>query len=722
MIQHVRRAFSRLRDALQAERERWPLWLPVFFGAGIGLYFGLSREPPGWLGAIAFAIAAAAAGLASYRRPRLLFAAVPAALVAAGFAVAQGRTAWVEAPVLARKTPPVMVQGRIVEIESKTTGYRVILDHVRIEGQARAAVPERVRITLRDPDGVLKPGGWVSVRAILSPPPPPVSPGAYDFQRQAYFQEIGGVGFAVAKRPQPLEPPADARSGRSPVVWLDGVRADVTRRVMEASGGGAAGAIAAALLTGQQGAIPDDVLQAMRDSGLAHLLAISGQNISIMAGFVFLLVRGFLALIPPVALRFPIKKWAAAAGFASALFYLLLSGASVPTQRSVAMIGLVLLAIILDRSVISMRPLAWAALFILLILPEALLGPSFQLSFAAVAALIAAYESLPGGYGAWARGRDGSARWHVRAGRHFLAVVLTSVIAIAATTPFAAYHFNRFSLYGLAANMVAVPLTDLWIMPWALAVLILMPLGLEHWALKPMIWGVQAMIDVAREVASWPGAVIAMPAMPTTALVLITLGGVWLIVWRRRVRLLGLAPIAAGIMLSLFARPPDILVSGDARLMALRAPSGGLTVWSAGGGKFETERWLLQAGEEEALPWPARDAVEEGGWLTCDSLGCLYRPPGHVVALVRQADALAEDCAEAELVVSLVPVRRNCPGPRVIDRFDLWRNGTHAVWLEASGPRVESVRERQGERPWVPRQERAKKTAPRENAPPPDDE
>lgn len=708
-------------DALGAEQERWPLWLPVFFGTGIGVYFGLPREPPWWLGLAALA-AAFAAAIAVRKRPAWFLPGIAFSLVATGFAVAQGRAALMDAPVLTRKTPPVLVEGRIAEIESKATGYRIVLDHVRIEGQARATTPERARIRVRDPDGVLKPGGWISVRAILSPPPPPATPGGYDFQRQVYFQGIGAVGFAVAKRPQLLDPPQARSGGWSPVLWLDGVRTDVTRRIMAASGGGAAGAIAAALLTGQQGAIPDDVLQAMRDSGLAHLLAISGQNISIMAGFVFLLVRGFLALIPWVALRHPIKKWAAAAGFAAALFYLLLSGAGVPTQRSVAMIGLVLLAIILDRSVISMRPLAWAALFILAILPEAMMGPSFQLSFAAVAALIAVYEALPGGYGAWVRGSEGSARWHARALRHLLAVALTSLVAIAATTPFAAYHFNRFSLYGLAANMIAVPLTDLWIMPWALAVLALMPFGLEHWALGPMVWGVQVMIDVAREVASWPSAVIAMPAMPTSALVLITMGGLWLFIWRRRVRLLGLAPIAVGIVLSILARPPDILVSGDAKLVALRAPSGGQAVWSAGGGRFETERWLLQAGEETALPWPARDAIEDGGWLLCDTLGCLYRPPGHVVALVRQADALVEDCTVAELVVSLVPVRRACAGVPVIDRFDLWRNGTHAIWLEGRNPRIETVRGRQGDRPWVPRQERAKKTAPRENAAPVDDE
>lgn len=722
MIQHVRSAFSRLADALQGEQERWPLWLPVFLGAGIGIYFGLPREPSGWLGAAFLTITLLACALLR-RRPFVVLAAIAFALVAAGFSVAQLRAALVEAPALARKIGPVAVEGRIAEIESKTTGYRVVLDHVRIDGQARGVAPEQVRIRLADPEGILRPGGWVSVRAILLPPPPPAAPGGYDFQRHAYFQGIGAVGFAVAKKPQAVKPPG-GRESWSPVLWLDGMRAGVSRRVMAATGGSAAGAIAAALLTGQQGAIPEDVLKAMRDSGLAHLLAISGQNISFVAGFVFLLVRGFFALIPAVALRHPIKKWAAAAGFAAACFYLVLSGAGVPTQRAVAMIGLVLLAVILDRSVISMRPVGWAALGILVILPEAMLGPSFQLSFAAVVALVAAYELLPGGFGAWVRGAEGAAGWGRRAWRYLLAVAVTSLVAIVATTPFAAYHFNRFSVYGLVANMVAVPLTGLWIMPWALATLILLPFGLERWALQPMSWGVEWMIALAREVASWPSAVIAMPAMPTSALAFITLGGLWLCLWRRRVRLLGLAPIAAGIVLAAFARPPDILVSSDARLVAVRAPSGGLALWSAGGGKFETERWLLQAGELEALPWPAREAAEgEGGWLLCDSVGCLYRPPGHVVALVRQADALGEDCAVADLVVSLVPVRRGCGGTTVIDRFDLWRNGTHAVWLASGGgARIESVRGRQGDRPWVPRQERAKKTAPRSHAAPPDED
>ena len=506
-------------------------------------------------------------------------------------------------------------------------------------------------------------------------------------------------------------------------LWLEGVRDDVYRRVTAALPG-ATGTIAAALLTGRQGAIPDDVIKAMRDSGLAHLLAISGQNISLVAGFVFLFVRALLALIPAVALRYPIKKWAAVLSFASAVAYLLLSGASVPTQRAVAMIGLVLVAILLDRSAISMRSLAWTACLVLLVAPESLLGPSFQMSFAAVMALIAGHEALPGGFRAWAHHGVGS--WFGRPFRYLAAIVFASILAIAATAPFAVYHFNRFSTYALLANAVAVPLTDVWIMLWALVVLMLLPFGLEGLALPPMGWGIDAMIWTAKAVAGLPGAAVALPRWPVEGLVLVTLGGLWLCLWRRRWRVFGLVPIALGIAAAGLVRTPDILMSEDGKLAAVRAPSGELVLSSARGNRFSRERWLLQAGQEAELPWTMRGPRPEGSdgqdagedWLRCDSLGCIYRKEGRLVAIVFEADALTEDCRTADLVVSAVPAHRACRGgPTVIDRFDLWRQGAHAIWLGRDGSvRIETVRGVQGERPWVPKRE-ARKNKEQEHAP-----
>jgi competence protein ComEC len=712
-----------LRAIVLAERGRWPLFLPVFLGAGIGLYFGLGTEPPGWLGGVGVGVAAlACVGLR--RAGGWLAAAIALLTITIGFAAAEFRTARVEAPILVKRLGPVSVEGQIAEIESRTNGFRIVLERLTIDRLDASETPERIRLRITDPERALAVGGWVSLRAILLPPPPPTAPGAFDFQRLAFFQGLGAVGFAVS-RAAPIAPPAGAERGLTGRfdLWLEGVRADVFRRVTAVLPG-ATGAIAAALLTGQQGAIPEDVIKAMRDSGLAHLLAISGQNISLVAGFVFLFVRAMGALIPPLALRYPLKKWAAVASFASAVAYLLLSGASVPTQRSVAMIGLVLLAILLDRSAISMRSLAWAACLVLLVAPESLLGPSFQMSFAAVMALIAGYELLPGGLRAWAHQGVGS--WFSRPLRYLGAVVLSSILAITATAPFAVYHFNRFSTYALLANVAAVPLTDAWIMLWALGVLVLLPFGLEALALPPMGWGIDAMISVAKTVAALPGAAVSLPRWPVEGLVLVSLGGLWLCLWRRQWRALGLLPIAAGIATAFFVRTPDILVSEDGKLVAVQAPGGELVLSSARGNRFSRERWLLQAGQEAELPWTMRasgeEPAEERDWLRCDSLGCLYRPHGRLVAIVFEPEALAEDCARAELVVSAVPARRACRGAlRVVDRFDLWREGAHAIWLRGDGGvRIETVRANQGERPWVPKREPKRQRGAAARAAPPE--
>ncbi len=275
-----------------------------------------------------------------------------------------------------------------------------------------------------------------------------------------------------------------------------------------------------------------------------------------------------------------------------------------------------------------------------------------------------------------------------------------------ATAPFALYHFNRFALYGVAANLIAVPLTALWIMPWAVCAFALMPFGLEALALAPMGWGIEGVIGVAATVAGWPGAVALAPAMSNAALLAAAIGGIWLCLWRRRWRVFGLGAVAAGLATLAFVRPPDVLVNGTGRLMAVRTPSGGLAVSSTRSSKFVVETWLRRAGLDRAAPWP-RDGPSRDGGLGCDDLGCIYRTGGRTVALVRHRAALDEDCAMATVVISAIPVRgrlgwRCRRGAVVIDRFDLWRRGAHALWLDAGGIRVRSVAETSGRRPWTP--------------------
>ncbi|MEE8188204.1 MAG: ComEC/Rec2 family competence protein [Kiloniellales bacterium] len=687
---------------LEAERERWALWLPVGFGLGVGGYFGLGQEPPGWLGVAGLLLALSLAWLAR-RWPGFFVAALALVVLTAGFGAAQLRTALVAAPVLQERLGPVWLRGQAIEVEPRGRGLRITLRHIKLAWLAPEETPARVRVTVANGGEKIRPGDWLRLRAILRPPPGPAAPGAFDFARQAYFKRLGGVGFALG-RPLRIEPPGPmdqsvvTRWTSAWRLWWSAQRYRIARRIMAALPG-EAGAVAAALMTGVRGAIPEQVMQAMRDSGLAHLLAISGLHVGLVAGLLFFGLRALLALIPRLALFYPIKKWAAVAAAAGALSYLLLTGATVPTQRAFLMVGLVLLAVVLDRSALTLRLVAWAALAVLAVAPESLLSASFQMSFAAVTALVAGYEVL----------RDRRARLFAERGLatrlslYFSGVGLTSVIAGLATAPFAVYHFNRIAWFGLAANMLAVPVMALWIMPWAIVAFILMPFGAEGLALAPMGWGIDAVLWAAAWVAAWPGAVSIVPAMPVQGLVLVALGGTWLCLWRGPWRLYGLAAILGGGLLIPLATPPDVLASGDGKLFGLRTPDGEVILSSAKVRRFEAETWRRRLGGTKAAVWP-RTGESAGGRLSCDPLGCIYRARGQIVALVQDSRALLDDCALATVVISREPLRRGqCKGSRVvIDRFDLWRHGGHALWLSEAGVRIETVGARRGVRPWVP--------------------
>ncbi|MGB8274758.1 MAG: ComEC/Rec2 family competence protein, partial [Alphaproteobacteria bacterium] len=739
---------SRLARALlrnlAAERERWALWAPVAFGVGIALYFSLSFEPPlsAWLAVSALVLALAASMALARLFPMpgewagmAALGGFGVVLILAGAIAAAVHTRLASAPILRERLGPVRIEGRIDSVEVLPEGQRLTLDRLSIPGLSPETTPARARVRVRDPQANIEPGQTVRLLAILGPPPQPAAPGAFDFQRQAFFNRLGAVGFALgpvetAPEGAAAEPATErqvdpGRAGAGPFkLWLSHLRHGVAQRVRDGLPG-PEGAVAAALMTGDQAAIPSDILGAMRNSGLAHLLAVSGLHFALVTGFVFLAVRGLLALIPALALAYPIKKWAALAALAAGALYFLVTKQSPPTERAFVMVIFVFLAVLVDRTAISMRTLAWAAMAILILEPASLLGASFQLSFAAVVALIAAYEAWQGRALALAQGDDQAAvlrigpadggvptagpahgapardrPWWRAALLYVAGIAFTSLITTAATAPFLAYNFSRFPTYGFAANLVAVPITGVWIMPWAVGAFLLMPFGLEGFALTPMGWGIAAVIETAGEVASLPGAVIGVAAIPVDAAAIVALGGLWLCLWRRRWRYAGLAVIACGIAVMALHRPPDVLVDGEARLLGVRGADGGLMLSSLRTARFERESWLRLFGSDTPQPFPANGSSADGR-LSCDSEGCLYRARGRTVALAKGEHALAEDCGRADAVISLIPARRICRGVPVIDRFDLWRRGAHAIWLDRGTIRIESVRDWQGERPWT---------------------
>jgi len=669
------------------------LWLPVALGAGIGAYFALGAEPEFWI-APSFAALALAFAIAGRGQAAVLALALLVGAASCGFALAQRRAHDVAAPVVERRMGPVPVTGRVLAVEPRAEGTRLVLDRVAIGRLPPASVPERVRLRVDDAAGLV-PGDEVRVpRAFLVPPPEPAVPGAFDFARQAWFERLGALGHARG----PVERlGSDGEGG-----WrlaAAGLRAEAVARI-RAVLPDPAGAIAAALIAGEQGAIPPGTLEAFRDSGLQHILSISGLHIGMVAGLVFGAIRLFVSFVPALALRIDAKKVASVGAFVAITLYALFAVPSVPTQRSWLMTSVVLFAVLIDRRAITLRLVAWAATALLVAAPESLMSASFQMSFAAVACLVAAYEAARGPL-ARLRAAQGLP---ARAASWLAGGILTSLVAGLASAPFALYHFNRFSAYGLVANMAGVPLTGIWIMPWAVAAGLLYPFGLEEWALVPMGWGIDLLIVIAAEVASWDGAAALLPSMPDWGLALVAAGLAVLCVARGLPRLAGLPAVAAGLASLLTAVPPDILVSGDGRLVAVREAGGALMLSSPRGGGFARETWLRRDGAEAAgEAWP-RNGVSADGRLECRAGGCVYAAGGVRVAIVRDARLLPAACRDADLVIAAVHLREPCRrmAGRTLDRFDLFADGAHAVWLAKDGIRIESVRMRRGDRPWVP--------------------
>lgn len=683
------KAFDLLLAHLILERDRWLLWLPVAMGAGVACYFELALEPPVWL---SFSVPPflLLATILVRRWIVVRLAMILLLFAALGFAAASLRTQIVSSPMLERRSGAVEITGRVMVNDQTSHGARLILDQLSIEPAMTGPMPKAIRLSVRGDRMIpLAPGQRVKVRALLRPIPGPSAPDGFDYQRFLYFQGVGAVGQAIS----PLDVIGEDASGGYQL-WLARLRADMTQRIRAVLPGDV-GAVAAALITGDRTAISEELERAMRDSGLTHLLSISGLHISIVAGFVLLLIRGGLALIPWIALRYPIKKFAAAAALVVVFFYCQLAGWTVPIQRSFYMGALVLTAVLLDRNPLSMRMIAWAALLVLLVVPEGLVGASFQMSFASVVALIACWERLRGGWVQWNAGLGLPGRIAL----YLLGLALTSLTATIATAPMAAFHFNRIPLFGVIANMIAIPISSVPVMPAALIAALLMPFGWEQLALIPMGWGIEIINYTAYLVGQWPYAVLSIASFPAAAFALMCLGGLWICLWTARWRWLGLFPILIACIVVAASPGPDLLIAGDGRQMALRRSNGLVELWPSGKLDLQARSWMTRWGEGEI---PDRLPLREEFGGRCDRLGCFGTLGSESIALALSVQALPDDCRRASILISAVPVRRACPAPKLtLDRYALAKNGAYAVWLTSDGPVLRSVRDARGVRPWT---------------------
>ena len=684
-----------LLQIILKERQQLPLWLPVFLGKGIAIYFALSFEPWPYLGLVTMAILLVIRII--LRRAWIRFAWAAIFAVTLGFAVAQITAFNTTVHLLQKRTSFIKLNATVVSVSETQFGLRLILGDIEAGALTHNQIPQRIRLSIRQKSSANVhlpiPGERISVTAVLRPPPAPHLPGTYDFQRRAFFQGIGAYGFGIG------EIEIQGRSNdnlRSYIThYIHQLRAEIATRARSMATG-PPGAVAAALLTGHRGTIPAETLGHMRDSGIAHLLAISGLHIGLAAGTMFVFVRLLILIIPRVGQRLNAKKIASVAAIIVAFCYAILAGLTVPTERAFLMTSLMLVGVLIDRRGITLRSVAWAAGVILLFHPSSLLEPGFQMSFSAVICLVSGYEWLsriPSRRGGLA----------IRVWRYIVGVMLTSIIAGAATAPFAIYHFQHVAAFGLIANMIAVPLAAFWVIPSGLIALVLYPICLDAWPMILMTTGIGVILDVAAVVSAIPGAAIDIAPMPSWALVCIGLGGLWLCIWRSRIRVLGVLPIILGIFVGGWnPDQPDIIIDGRGRVVAIQGLNGKLMVSAANSTRYTVDAWRRHSGNNfDALPWDTTGRATSPT-LRCDTHGCRYKRHGKTISISFDESGLIEDCNKTDIIVALVPIRVPCTKvDQKVDWFDLWRNGTHAIYLTSEKTEIRTVNQVRGDRPWV---------------------
>lgn len=698
----------------EAERGRLVLWFPVFMAAGVLLYYQLRFEPSAWIGA-KFAVGGFASALALPHRRVLRGIGFALGFAASGFASAQYATARLPAIEADLPSKAVLASGTVHSVETLSYARRITLSGVTLRPEQRVSAarsgrhdepvqaqdqaPElrvtrmvRIRLQTGD-DGAIETGDTIRVRAMARPPLPPALPGGWDTQRDAFFAGLGASGYALGRVEVVTHGAPYGLASR-----VQRLRETIAARIL-AVVPGAPGEVSVTLLTGGSRGIPEADHAAFRASGLAHLLAVAGLHIGIVMAIALGAARTALALSERASLFWPAKKLAVVFALGAGGLYMVLTGAHVPIVRSFAMACLATLAIVAGRQPVSLRGLGLAGIVLMLIAPNEVPGVSFQMSFSAVLALISGYETLR----PWLRRLYGKSLAK-RLLSYATALALTSTLAGTASLPYGAWHFGHVQIYYILSNIVAVPVTALWVMPAGMIALLLMPFGLERVALVPMGWGCGLLIDIARFTAALPAATMAVPHLPAWGLIVLSIGIAWLGLWRSWIRLLGMAAIAVGIVSAAFDRPPDILLSADAGLIGFRAEHGVFLQQTRSGSEFTRDAWFTRWDVSAAEPLPNEGTVAAGA-LSCERDTCLFRPrEGVRPALLVRGPARPAGCATVSVVVSAEPARAVCawPSPRPVDRFTVWKDGAVAIWLGPQGAQVLTDREDRGERPWVP--------------------
>lgn len=717
----VRKILAETRLAIGVELDRGLAFLlvPVFLAVGVIVYFLLPAEP-NWMQPSLSALVLAAIVLATRSRPTIHLSCGAVLLVVLGILAAKAETWRMERQTLGAEVS-THLSGRVVSIEGMSNGrVRLTIDVLSTQRPQLRYPPDRVRLSARSVEPGTRAGSIIRGYVRLLPPGGPVRPGGYDFSFDAYFAGIGASGFFLSN-------PRLETATAAPLAtrFWNGVEAtrDRIAQSIRQSIGGPEGEIAAALIVGVRAGIPEEINEAMRKTGIYHIISISGLHMALVAGTVMALLRGAFALFPNFSSRHPVKKYAAATALAATAAYLLISGLVVAAERSFIMLAVMLLAVLFDRAALTIRNLAISAVAVILISPHEVMGPSFQMSFAATAALVGAYAAW-GEHRARQRntGFTRQASLLVQLMRRILvglaAIAMTSIIAGGATTLYAIWHFQRVAPLSLFANLTIMPIVSLIVMPFAVLGAALMPFGADFPFLYVMGKGLTAVIAIADWIAAY-SPVDAVGLISGLSVVLVTVGLVIATMATTWLRALALPFAAAGLLTLHQVRAPDVLVSEDARLVAMPIGGGELAVSRARPNSFTLDNWRRALDAEKAIP-PERPEGDDlrllesnvtdlppGTPFLCMRDLCIARHiSGAFVATAKNAVGARPACGFASLlVIEDATAKDPCRDPlvAVVTARDLARLGSAAAYFDArvaSAPATVRFAIERGYRPW----------------------
>lgn len=656
-----------IRNNLYNKKYNLILWFPVFQCAGILTYFSLSFEPSYisiflLLSPILILIAIL------HKRYAILCIALIAVLV--GFTASKLRTDSVNTHILDKERYVKDIVATVKDINNKGSYEQFLLYEIKNTKFKLDNI--RISVRTKAEEGI-KIGDQVKLSAKLFPPKIAPSEYAYDFARIAYYQKISATGFATSKIV--LYKKAEARKFQE---YIESFRQYIYENLQQNTKKPHADIISA-LLIGKKNGIDQKTMNAIRDSGIAHLFAISGLHLSFVAGLFFIVFRNLFAISETLTLKYNTKKISAFFTILPTTFYLLITGMQISAQRAYIMVILVLVAIIIERKYRGLIAIAFAASVILIVEPEAILKPGFQMSFSAVLALVASYQI------------NANKLFKIKIIKYFVSIMISSVIASLATVPYTIYNFNYFSISGIITNLVAIPIVTLIIIPLGIIYVLLIPLGTQ-WIITPLMERpIDSVLYITNAIANLQYLVIPIRTFPASSIIIITLGLLWLCLWERNWRFFGIFFILLGIFSSAMYRTPDILVSADN--LAVKEGDNLLYSLTRKNRNFVIKTWAKQNGQNQIV-----NHTKYNNSNKRLKYGCIYsKENDRSVLLAYKQEDILENCNNVDLVIQLSKFNHPACNTKIIKYSDLEVYGTHSIWLTNSGVNVSKVR---SNRPW----------------------